>query len=43
VHVTIVRVDPVAGSGVAAVSNPTVLTLARLDDLRGLLARGEVS
>jgi uncharacterized protein (DUF58 family) len=43
VRVTIVRVDPSAHSGVAAVANPTVLTLARLEDLRGLLARGEAS
>jgi uncharacterized protein (DUF58 family) len=43
VRVTILRVDPVATSGVVSVSHPTALTLARLEDLRGLLARGEAS
>ncbi len=43
VRVTILRVDPVASSAVVSVSHPTALTLARLEDLRGLLARGDVA
>jgi uncharacterized protein (DUF58 family) len=43
VRVTLIRVDPVATSGMVTASNPTALNLTRLDDLRGLLARGETS
>jgi uncharacterized protein (DUF58 family) len=43
VRVTIIRVDPVATSGVVTLANPTAVTLSRLEDLRGLLARGEAS
>jgi len=43
VRVTLIRVDPVAAAGVVTASNPTALNLTRLEDLRGLLARGEAS
>jgi uncharacterized protein (DUF58 family) len=43
VRVTLIRVDPLAASGTVTVANPTALTLARLEDLRGLLSRGEAS
>ncbi|HEY1488469.1 MAG TPA: DUF58 domain-containing protein [Micromonosporaceae bacterium] len=41
VRVTLIRVDPVAASGMVTAANPTALNLTRLEDLRGLLARGE--
>jgi uncharacterized protein (DUF58 family) len=43
VRVTLIRVDPVATSGMVTASNPTALNLTRLEDLRGLLVRGEVA
>jgi uncharacterized protein (DUF58 family) len=43
VRVTLIRVDPVATSGMVTAANPTALNLTRLEDLRGLLARGETS
>jgi uncharacterized protein (DUF58 family) len=43
VRVTLIRVDPVATSGMVTAANPTALNLARLEDLRGLLTRGEAT
>ena len=39
VRVTLIRVDPVATTGMVSAANPTALNLTRLEDLRGLLSR----
>jgi len=43
VRVTLIRVDPVATTGMVTAANPTALNLTRLEDLRSLLSRGEAS